>query len=275
MSKAFVDTTILADCLLKPSPAGEPSRKALAQFSTTLLPCFAIKEFKSGAFAGFVYAHNVLLEADSLTGALDRVHRLSRTPKRYLTSTAIEALREAHYTSLGDDLVSKYSSLADPDSAQAAKYRLSLKRLIIRAWKKRRSLTSHVVVELSCYPETPPVIKDRGRIELFDKNCEPIADCVLAAQMKKNVRALQQLIAATESKEHLSEEDKRRVTALRLMVRHTHRNIDDKRCRHIGDAVFAFFCPADATILTTNIRDHRLLASAVGKSAVSPAEIVI
>jgi len=38
--------------------------------------------------------------------------------------------------------------------------------------------------------------------------------------------------------------------------------------------VFAFFAPKDATIVTTNIRDHRPLAAALGKTALSPKEIL-
>ncbi len=45
---------------------------------------------------------------------------------------------------------------------------------------------------------------------------------------------------------------------------------DEKTCRSLGDAIFAFFAPADAAILTTNERDHRPLAAALGKSVDTP-----
>jgi len=46
--------------------------------------------------------------------------------------------------------------------------------------------------------------------------------------------------------------------------------LDRDQCRWLGDAVFAFFCPEDAVILTTNIGDHQRLAKAVGKRAEKP-----
>ena len=43
--------------------------------------------------------------------------------------------------------------------------------------------------------------------------------------------------------------------------------MSDKTCRDLGDAVYAFFAPPDSVVLTTNIRDHRPLAEALGKQA--------
>ena len=40
----------------------------------------------------------------------------------------------------------------------------------------------------------------------------------------------------------------------------------------MGDAMFAFLCPNDAAILTTNLKDHRVLAQSVSKRAVAPSE---
>ena len=57
----------------------------------------------------------------------------------------------------------------------------------------------------------------------------------------------------------------------RVMARMKGRASD---CRNLGDAVFAFFAPNTSAILTTNIRDHRPLAAAVGKTAISPKEVL-
>jgi hypothetical protein len=54
----------------------------------------------------------------------------------------------------------------------------------------------------------------------------------------------------------------------------TSRPLDNSKCRSLGDAVFAFLAPVDSVILTTNIKDHRPLAQALGKSAVSPADVL-
>ena len=38
--------------------------------------------------------------------------------------------------------------------------------------------------------------------------------------------------------------------------------------------MFAFFCPIDAVVLTTNIKDHKPLAEALGKKAQTPSESI-
>jgi hypothetical protein len=69
------------------------------------------------------------------------------------------------------------------------------------------------------------------------------------------------------------DEDRKRRAALKQLLR-PKSNIDRETCRELGDAVFAFFCPDDAVILTTNIRDHKPLAEALGKKAQTPAEAI-
>lgn len=46
--------------------------------------------------------------------------------------------------------------------------------------------------------------------------------------------------------------------------------LTDSQCRDLGDAVFALLAPHDSVILTTNLKDHEPLASALGKTAQLP-----
>jgi hypothetical protein len=46
--------------------------------------------------------------------------------------------------------------------------------------------------------------------------------------------------------------------------------MDRETRSHLGDAIFAFFCPKTAVVLTTNIGDHKRLAEALGKKAEKP-----
>jgi len=57
---------------------------------------------------------------------------------------------------------------------------------------------------------------------------------------------------------------------LKKLAVHPNSRFDREDCRALGDAYFALFAPADADILTTNLKDHRPLAEALGKTAVSP-----
>jgi hypothetical protein len=47
-------------------------------------------------------------------------------------------------------------------------------------------------------------------------------------------------------------------------------DITDEKCRDLGDAIFVALAPDDAVILTTNVRDHALLANAIGKKVKAP-----
>src|SRR5271169_2051212 len=98
MSKAFVETTVLTDALLKSGVPSRTAKRAIARFETSLLPLYAIKEFKAGPLRAFVWVHNKLVAGRSFSATLDVLQRLSRTPQRYLTSTAIEALRVSAYS---------------------------------------------------------------------------------------------------------------------------------------------------------------------------------
>ena len=65
-------------------------------------------------------------------------------------------------------------------------------------------------------------------------------------------------------------EDNNRRKALKHIINTPKIPLTREECRWLGDAVFAFFCPQDAVILTTNLRDHQTLAKAVGKKAEKP-----
>jgi len=61
-------------------------------------------------------------------------------------------------------------------------------------------------------------------------------------------------------------EDVRRRAALHALKNTPRRQFDNKMCRKLGDAYFALNCPGDATILTSNAKDHAPLAGALGKT---------
>lgn len=271
-TKAFVDTSILTNVLLKPGPASDRARAALGHFESTELHCYAIKEFKAGPLTYFVWLHNVLVNERSLWKSVDRVQRVSRTQQRHLTSTALEALREAarlEDTRLGD-LVEQYGPDANSDTVLCDKFRLSLNHLIKKAWKRRRTVTTDVVGALACYDEREPS-ELRGLLSCKPRKCRSEIECSIGQEMKQRPNDVGLLLAATNAEEKA--ENKRRGAALKELLKQRG-SLSDKQCRHLGDAVFAFYCPDDAVILTTNIVDHRPLARALGKEAVSPDDLV-
>jgi len=248
----------------------ERAARALKRFDETLLPVYAIKEFKAGPLRNFVWLHNKLVLLNSFAAAMNALQRLSRTPKRYLTSTALEALYSSAFaigpTNL-PELVKKYGSEATADSFQKDEYRLALKTAVLKAWKRRRSRFSAVVQPLSCYIEVAP--EERlGLLRLEPVRCSPEKGCSLGPELAKSVDVLEALKEVTDRIDNA--EHKRRSKALREIARKPKLGVTEEQCRALGDAVFAFFAPAGSVILTTNLRDLQPLAEAVNKTAERP-----
>ena len=96
MARAFVETTVLVDALLKRrSDTGIKAIEALRRFETTELPVYAIKEFQSGPLKNFAWFHNKLATTKSFAAAVTALQKMAMTPRRYTVATALEGLREA------------------------------------------------------------------------------------------------------------------------------------------------------------------------------------
>jgi len=270
MSKAYVDTTVLANALLKRrSPAGLEAEAALKRYSVTQLPEYAIKEFKKGPLSVFVWVHNKLVSTRSVADTVAAIQRVSPTPQRYRVSTALEALSGAMRATgaqTPNELLEKYGEAAKSDRVNCDEYRLALKPLIYRAWTRHRRVTSAVVQPLSCYTMAKP-FEDRGLLRLEPKKCQPEHECCLAASMRADPAALKAL-KTTVDKQAPKAENTRRSGALASLL--ANRPMTEKMCDDLGDAVLAFFAPSDSVILTSNTRDFGPLAGALGKSVERP-----
>lgn len=274
MAKAYVETTVLTDALLKPGARASAARSSIRQFEESQLPVYAIKEMKAGPLHHYVWLHGKLVTTGSWKKTKEQLSRMAATPRTRWVSTAIEALAAADHgaqnVTLGD-LVEKWGNSAKDDVVRCARYRLSLRRIIMRAWKQRRQLTSCVVDELGCYAETN-ITEERGLIVLGETKCNPKDECSLAAALKAQPEILKRLRETVET-QPLKPENVKRSKVLKELIRVPKQKLTTQQCRWLGDAVFAFFCPPDAVILTTNTGDLRPLAEALGKSAKAPDEV--
>jgi len=268
--RALVETTVYTDALLKSGSIANAARTAIGSYDRTLLPVYAIKEFKAGPLKAFVWLHNKLVQLGSFEKALGALHRMSRTPKRYVTSTALEALQSSAYKRGNkrlDQLRETYGAYAKFDAVQKDEYRLALKTAVKKAWKRRRSITTDVIEPLSCYKEVAPR-EERGLLVLDPVRCEPERECCLGRRLASQPEALSRLREVTELVDN--PERARRAKALREIIRKPRQPVTESMCRALGDVIFALFSPDDATILTTNLKDLQPLASALGKQAQRP-----
>jgi hypothetical protein len=271
MTNAFVDTTILADSLLKNGERARAARAALRRFEKTELPVYAIKEFKAGPLKNFCWFHNKLALLGSYEKALDALHRMSLTPKRYTTATAIEALKGAAARMRSanlQSLVQKYGKAANIDNFLCDQYRLSLKTKILKAWRYRRQVTTDIAYPLSCYEEVE--LSEINRVlSVEPTSCKLATECCLGPELRKRTTDLEKLRNAI-LRQPKSNENDRRSKALRQLIRKPKAAVSAQTCRDLGDAYFALFCPNESVILTTNTKDHGPLATALNKNVVAP-----
>jgi hypothetical protein len=67
MNKAYVETTILTDVLIKPGSKNEGVAKAaFSRYTETLLPVYSIKEWKKGPLDHYAYVHDKLVQTKSV-----------------------------------------------------------------------------------------------------------------------------------------------------------------------------------------------------------------
>jgi hypothetical protein len=246
MSKAFLDTTVVTDCLLKPGEIEVSTKTALAGYSTTELPVYAIKEFKAGPLKNYIWFHNKLVSTKSFQNAIGALQGMSLTPKRYTTATALEALRAAAYLTRnlsGADMVDKYGQPAKWDSFICDRFRLALRARIELAWRRRRKIASNVVIPLPCYAETAP-FEENGLLQFKPIKCDPQPECSLAAALKSRPDLLRKLKSVVDA-QPIKPENRRRSQALRELIRNPKRPMTEKMCRDLGDAFFAFFAPQE------------------------------
>jgi hypothetical protein len=265
--KTIVDTTVFTDVLLKTDAQRTRAQVAIQNSTETLLPTYAIKEFKEGPLHYYVWYHNKIVEASSWQEATS-VIRNNIGMRKNLPATALQALRD-FLGSIGKELPAnigqRYPGMT-LESAQLAELQSWLKQRIARAWRKRRKVTTAVINDLSCYVEKEIRTAPSGQLDDNPLKCG-VTDCCLRERYKhrlSEVRKLEQ--ACTGTKREIV---KRRQALARLRA-HPTKPYGEKHCRALGDAVFALDCPSGGEILTTNVVDHAPLAATLSVTIRTP-----
>lgn len=272
MPKAFLDTTVLVDSTLKDAKKRRNTTQALARFERRLMPVYAIKEFKAGPLSYFAWFHNKLASSKTFAEAIAALQALSRTPQRYRTATALEALQGAAADFRGlttPTLQARYGATATLDSMLLDLVRTNVQHVIYSAWKKRRRIASEVVAEMPCYTELGPSMR-RGLIELKPTDCDKAVACSLAGRIKADPALLQKLHDVAKAGAASKRENAKRAAVLKNLVRKPREPLPHQGCRALGDAVFVILAPPDSVIVTTNLTDYEPLAYAAEKKVERP-----
>jgi hypothetical protein len=264
MPDAFVETTVLTNLLLKKDGSETAAAIAIAKYARAIVHHFAWKEFKRGPLKNFVWAHNKLADTGSFLDTLAALQRMSLSPRRYLTATAIQAVHTT-FTAMFSAfplaaLQAEHGEKANLDRVFADAMRLELKRAIVASWNKRSTLFGGPEETLPCYPDAD-LTENGKRIEVDPRDCPRGTDCCLRERLtgkKKRLAAAKDALPNEERKE-----TRERYRVLRQLEKHPHSLMSPEDCQRFGDAYFVLFCPEDAELLTTNVRDIQPMADAL------------
>jgi hypothetical protein len=269
MRTAILDTTILTDLLLKHATRGKVIRDCLSEFDEILIPGYAVKELVAGPLTYFTWLHNRVATAQSLQEVFDWIHRVSRTPRRYATSTVIEALREA--ASRAEEIhaagvAGTYGNSASLDLVVRDQLRLSLRGMIRGAWARLRGYAQSVVDAPSCYRIGD--LTEEGDLLTIDGTRCSDNDCRLwpIVEPKASVAGLRAAVTGTPT----SRERERRLAVLTRLETDPRAPVNEQECRALGDVMIALSGPAEAVVVTSNERDFAPLCRALDKELVNP-----
>jgi len=268
MTRAFLDTTILADALLKIGRDNKQANASFARYEELLVSGYAVKEFKAGPLRGYVWLHNKIVTSRRWGDAIEAI--ASVWQQRNLSTTATRTV--ADFTnSMGAQLAEL--GLINQDGSQyqdllAKEARIWLKTKITKAWRDHKKPRFKHVNPLSCYAVREPSEKPDGLIDSHPLRCT-LGHCCLRQQFTADLVATEKLELACKALADKPEMNKRR-SVLHDIRRKPKAPIDHGACIRLGDAVFALQCPTDAVVLTTNLVDHGPLCAALGKTAQTP-----
>jgi hypothetical protein len=268
MTDAYIETTVLTDLLLKKDGSEKAADTAVRRFDRPIVSQFAWKEFKRGPLGSFIWFHNKLSVLKDYGQALAALQRLSRTPQRYLISTAIQAVHTGFTARFSStellSLQKLYGNRATMGAVVTDAMQLELKRVILQSWKKRNTLYGGYAQKLDCYIDAK-LAEKAGMIDPSPRDCPRDADCCLRNRIvsqKSRLTAVWRSLTIPGSV--TKPEWTHRKKVLRDIEKRPNAVIGPDECRRIGDAYFVLFCPENATIITTNVVDIKPMAEAVG-----------
>jgi hypothetical protein len=129
MSKAYVETTILTNVLLKPGSNKQAAANlALNRYDETLLPVYSIKEWKAGPLDHYAYVHDKLVQTRSLAYTFAAINSLNPVNKARRKSTSPEAYEAAARLESAQPSPSRLGAPLDEEMAD--RYRLALASLV-------------------------------------------------------------------------------------------------------------------------------------------------
>jgi hypothetical protein len=270
LSGSFLDTTVVIEVATKLDSETTSIKKIINNNQPSETPYYALRELLAGYVRNICDVHNILLAADNPGEALIALLRYSPFEGRK---------RETKIQEIGLALQKAFTD--NPSGSRDDVKRDMLQSLMVKAgrtwYRAARIKGVNVVQPLSCFNSGTIDLDSagvlRGPRDSF--NCIKSERCAAAGYLHDHQNDLIKLIEALHPTNlpcsvASKNENAQRRKALKELKEKGPKLFDKRRCRALGDAYFATMCPSGSDVITTNIEDHEILCSTLGKKAIKP-----
>ena len=269
----FLETTAIADLLFKNKVTAKKIRDISASYTIKYSSQYVRMEIKRGVLRNFVLIHNKAVECSKLSEVHTYIHSLAATPMRHTLSTMLEAIANFYAEFEGREL-SRLPQDQRPTEFQKIMLAAYLRLRIKRFWLAFEKVVDVLVDEVECYKRVymlkPPTYDGRVFDNTFS-NCDRFKPeiCRLREFSNENHDGLVAIQAALISAQAQDSETEKRLRAIKQVLRVKKRDVSQRDCWWMGDAILILEAPENTEILNGNAKHYEPMCKAVGKVSVS------
>lgn len=270
--EAFLETTAVVDLLFKDKVTTGKIRAILASYDVKYSSQYVRMEIKRGVLRHFVFLHNKAVECKQLSEVYACITRLSSTLMRNKLSTVLKAV-EDFYREFEQRELKDIPAGQKPAEFQKLMLAASLRTRIRRFWTAFEKAVDVVLDAPECYKRTytlkPPTFDGKVFDNTFS-NCDKYKPgiCRLRDFCNQNEPGLTAIQSHLSTAKSVDVETQKRLKAIKEVLRVKKRDILQKECWWMGDAVLILEAPEGSDIINGNCKHYDPMCAAVGKVSV-------
>jgi len=264
---AFLETTAIVDILFKDKAVSDTVRSIAKKYDRTYTSQYVRMEIKRGVLQYFVALHNKSIECSSMAEVHGYAKSLSSTRMRNRLGTILEAIENVYKEVAAIELAGQPASLALIKKMVEAFLRLRIEGF----WAGFDEAADVIIDETECYKRQYTLQPPRAVGKVYDntlQKCDRYKPDIWRIRQFVNARSdsLVQIGEVLSSGEKPDPETVKRTRAIREALRLDPRDISQKLCWSLGDAIILLEAPDGATIVTHNCKHFKPMCDAVGRS---------
>jgi len=269
---AFLETTAIADLLFKDKGTSGRILEILSKYKVKYSSQYVRMEIKRGVLRHFVYLHNKAVECKKLSEVHACISTLSSTPQKNKLSTVLKAI-EDFYANFEQRELRKLPVNSKPTEFQKSMLAAFLRTRIRRFWTAFEKQVDIIVDDTECYKRLhvlkPPTFDGKVFDNTFS-NCDKFKPgiCRLRDFCNDNENGLVDVHTNLSKTQKPDVETEKRLRAIKEVLRVKKRDILQRECWRMSDALMVLEAPANSEIINGNCKHYDALCNAVGKVSV-------